>query len=123
MTRFSTLRTAWREAPVLLSALALAVATALFFGIRLVAFWVYWADPAHRDQAIEGWMTPRYVVMSYDVPRGVVAEALALRPEMGRVTLSDLAEAEGVEVSTLAARLAAAIDAHRATRSARPKSP
>jgi hypothetical protein len=97
-------------------AFALAVAATALFGVRLAVSTLHWADPARRDQPIEGWMTPRYVAMSWDLPREVVADALALAPDGTgrRQTLAEIAKARGEDVDVLAARLRAAIDAYRA---------
>jgi hypothetical protein len=106
----------WRAHRWLLLGFLAAVALALFFGVRAVVFSVYWAG--HRDEAIAGWMTPRYVAMSWDVPPEVVGEALSL-PRDGtgrRVTLTEVAAAQGVSVGALAGELAGAIAAYRADR-------
>ncbi|PIV74471.1 MAG: hypothetical protein COW55_09170 [Rhodobacteraceae bacterium CG17_big_fil_post_rev_8_21_14_2_50_65_11] len=108
------LRRIWHAAPIATVTLGVALAISVFFAVRLVAFWIYWADPAHRDQGIEGWMTPGYVAYSWDVPRAVTFDALDLPQRSGApVTLADLAQARGVPVAALSADLRAAIAAHR----------
>ncbi|MFO7921581.1 MAG: hypothetical protein R6U99_12390 [Nioella sp.] len=110
----SLLTRIWRAAPLATVILGLAIVVSLFFAVRLVAFWIYWADPAHQDQAIAGWMTPGYVAYSWDVPREVTFEALDLPARPGEpVTLADLAAERGMSVADLAAELRAAITAHR----------
>jgi hypothetical protein len=105
----------WREHRVLLVAFVAAVLLAVFFGARAIWFAVYWADPAHRDQAPKGWMTPGYVARSWDVPREVMAEALGIDPEPGRHrTLADIARARGVTVEALAEEIADAVAGYRA---------
>jgi hypothetical protein len=54
---------------------------ALFFAVRLTVFTIYWSDPAHRDQAVEGWMTPGYVARSWDVDPEVIRAALPPPPD------------------------------------------
>ena len=104
----------WRAAPIATVILGLALVVSLFFAVRLAAFWIYWADPAHQDQAIAGWMTPGYVAHSWDVPREVVFEALDLPARPGEpVTLDALAAERGLPVDRLAADLRAAIAAER----------
>ncbi|MDG3042361.1 hypothetical protein [Roseicyclus marinus] len=104
----------WRHHRAALIALGLALCVALFFVVRLAVFAVYWADPAHRDQRIEGWMTPGYVARSWDLPREALQDALPdLRPG-ARATLAEIAQAEGVPLSEVIARMEAAIDAARA---------
>lgn len=104
----------WARHRWLLLGFVVAVALGLFFAARAVVFTVYWSD--HRDEAIAGWMTPRYVAMSWDVPPEIVGDALAL-PRDGtgrRITLSEIAATRGIPVETVAAEIGAAIGAHRA---------
>lgn len=76
---------------------------------------VYWADPAHRDRPIEGWMTPRYVVQSWGLPPEIVTEALGDGPMPGkRRTIEDLAADRGISVEELVARITAATQSYRA---------
>ena len=116
---FAFLRRIWQAAPVATVILGGALAVSLFFAVRLVAFWIYWADPAHRDQDIQPWMTPGYVAHSWGVPREVAFEALGIPPGAPR-TIEELARERGVPVETLATDLQAAIDAFRARGRPRP---
>lgn len=107
----------WRRHRVLLIAFVVAVAATLFFGVRAVVFAIYWNDPAHRDEALAGWMTPRYVAMSWDLPREVVGEALGLAPGGApRVTLDEIAAARGVPLAQVIDELDAAIARARGAR-------
>jgi hypothetical protein len=118
---FSLLRRIWQAAPVATVILGGALAVSLFFTVRLVAFWIYWADPAHRDQAIEPWMTPGYVAHSWGVPRELAFEALGLPPAPGGPrSLQELAADRGVAVDDLAQELQAAIEAFRDAQGPRP---
>jgi hypothetical protein len=106
-----------RRAPGLAGALAVALLIAAVFGLRLANGALTWQDvPA--DPAIAGWMTPRYVVRSWDVPPDLVAGALDLeRDGIGRrVTLTALAEERGVPPAVLIDALETAIAAHRENR-------
>jgi len=47
----------WRTHRIVLLAFVVAVGAAGFFGFKSAAAYVYWMDPAHQDQRIEGWMT------------------------------------------------------------------
>lgn len=92
----------WERNRMGLIAFVLAASVSLFFILRLGIFWIYWSDPAHRGQPIEGWMTPGYIAYSHHVPRGLIAEALGLTP--GRhphKTLEDIAEESGRTVEEL----------------------
>ncbi|PWQ99623.1 hypothetical protein [Leucothrix arctica] len=35
---------------------------------------IYFDDPDHKDVTLESWMTPRYVAMSYGLPRTAIIE-------------------------------------------------
>ncbi len=112
---FSYLKRIWAAAPVATIILAVALGLSVFFGVRTTASWIYWNDPTHIDQPIEGWMTPRYVAMSWDVPRDVMMDALRIgKSGEGPPNLERLAEARGIPLETLIAEIEAAIAAHRA---------
>ncbi|WP_157966215.1 hypothetical protein [Oceanibium sediminis] len=104
-----------RRHRLLVLAFLLAAAVTVFFGVRMTVRALYWSDPAHSDQAVAGWMTPRYVARSWDVPPEVIAEALGVPLERPRrpLTLEDIASAQGESVEAVAARVEAAIDAYR----------
>lgn len=104
-----------QEAPVLTLALVAALALVGFFAVRLALGALYWGDPEHRDVPLAGWMSPRFVAMSWNVPPELVGQALEL-PRDGsgrRVTLQQLAEERGVPLGELIGALDAAIAAHR----------
>lgn len=110
------LKQAWRAAPVAVTLLAMASVVALFFSVRLTAFWIYWQDPAHRDQDIAAWMTPGYIAHSWRVPRELVIDALDA-PKTGQarpLNLEDLSLLLGIPVDQLIARAEAAIGEFRA---------
>ncbi len=109
----SRLGAVWRRHPVLSAGFTLALAVTLFFAVRAAFFAIYWMDPAHRDQALEGWMTPRYVALSWRAPPEVIQDALGLKRDGSgaRITLNRLAKERGVRVEALIADLQAAIDA------------
>lgn len=110
-------RRGWRRSGLIL-ALAIAAVLTLGFAGRATYLAVYWSDPAHREQEIAGWMTPRYVAMSWDVPPEVIAAALELeRDGTGRrITLEALADARGTTPEALAERLRTSIEAYRTAR-------
>ena len=111
------MRRLWRDHRLLTAAFLLAVALTTFFAARLVASWIYWNDPAHRDAEIAPWMTPRYVAHSWRLPPEIVAETLDLDPPVGPPpTFGELAAERGVTVEDLAARIEKAAEAHRAAR-------
>jgi hypothetical protein len=104
----------WKRHRWLLIGFVAMVALTAFFVVRTVLSTLYWSD--HRDETIAGWMTPRYVAMSWQVPPEVVGEALSLERDGSgrRSTLAELAATRGVSVEALAAEVAQAIETYRA---------
>lgn len=93
----------------------LALGLTLLFGVRLAMSLAFWADPAHTDQALEGWMPLGYVGQSWGVPREVLVEAVrlpeGLRP---RRTLAEIAQSRGVPLAVLLDEVETAIARWRA---------
>ena len=94
---------------------ALALGLTSLFGVRLAINLVFWSDPTHTDQALEGWMPLGYVSQSWGVPRELLVEAARL-PEGSRPrrTLAEIAQARGVPLSVLLDEVEAAITNWRA---------
>lgn len=113
----SGVRTLWKEHKLLLTAFALAVTVMVFFAVRTVIFWVYWADPAHREEPIAGWMTPRYVAHSWAVPAEIIRDALAVPQDTKRVTIKALADMRGVQTEEIVRQIEAIIVEYRADES------
>ncbi len=96
----------WAHHRALFVTFTLALLVTVIFAVRSVVFVVYWSDPAHRNQPLEAWMTPRYVAQSYDVPVEVVAEMLAVAHQRQfRPTLRRLARQNGTDLDALKAKL------------------
>ncbi|WP_424940057.1 hypothetical protein [Aliiroseovarius sp. S253] len=113
----ASLRRMWTAAPFATVVLLVALAASAVFGVRTIGNWVYWNDPDHIDQPMAGWMTPHYVAHSWDVPRKVMIEALAMNDKDPKGhNLKHLAEAQGIPLEELIARIEAAIEAHRVTK-------
>lgn len=105
----------WHHHRLALLAFATALSLAGFFGVKSVSQFIYWNDPQHQDQALAGWMTPRYIARSYDVPLEVVQEAFALAADVPprRISLETLAAERGVTALALQSRLDRAVAAWR----------
>ena len=53
---------------------------AISFAFTFLADAIHFNNSENRDIALEGWMTPKYVMLSYDLPRPIVLEALGIKP-------------------------------------------
>ncbi len=86
----------------------------------MALFTLYWANPAHREQPLAGWMTLHYVAHSWHVPPETVITAARVPrpPDGGRPphprTLEEIARAQGISLDQLIARLQKAIAAAQA---------
>ena len=111
----NALRFLWRQHRAALLIFMLALFGVVFFGARMTMMWVYWSNPAHQDQPIEGWMTPGYIAQSYGVDMDVIREALALDENSPhRMPLDEIARASGASRADLVAEIEAAIATARA---------
>lgn len=63
----------WEFAGLLLSLIALVTITFSFLTDA-----VYFNDPRHKNVELEAWMTPRYISLSYELPRPMVLDLLGL---------------------------------------------
>ncbi|MCP1169090.1 hypothetical protein [Limimaricola litoreus] len=100
-----------------LALLLLAGAVAVWLAFRMVADFLYFHDPAHRDVELRGWMTPRYVVETYDLPPSLVSELLDL-PAQGprRRRMRRIAADLGLTLEELTDRVRAAAAEYRQAR-------
>lgn len=100
------LMAAWRRRPIILSGFVLALVLTALFAFRSVAFMIFWADPSHFEQKIEGWMTPRYVAQSWHLPPDVMSRALHTdKMPVRRMALGDIAAAQGISLDELVTRI------------------
>lgn len=103
----------WRRHPVLTLAFGLALLAVGFFGARALTFAVTLAWRA--EQPVAGWMTPRYVQRTYDLPREVVAGILHVDEEgEARMPIDALARAQGRPLDEILAEIEAAVAAQDA---------
>ncbi|SFR44713.1 hypothetical protein SAMN04488002_1876 [Litoreibacter janthinus] len=102
----------------LIGILVAAALVAGVFGFRAVASFIYWNDQAHQFEPIAGWMTPRYVARSWQVPPEVVSNALELplAGGQGRISLDEISQARGADLEAIIMSLHDAISAHKAER-------
>lgn len=114
----SRIQMLWAHHRIAFLAFVILLAAAGFFAFNAIAAAIYWNDPRHQDQALEGWMTPRYVAQSYDIPPKVLGAALYFDPTAAprRRRLEDIAAANGVTLETLQQRVTDATAAFRERR-------
>ncbi|MEP4431283.1 MAG: hypothetical protein ABJ349_03685 [Hyphomicrobiales bacterium] len=95
----------------------LSLGIAVWFGFTFLADAIYFNDPRHKDAALERWMTPRYVVLSYELPRSVVAEVLELtsEDEGKRRRLGKIAERMDLTLDELTQKVREAAQTYRET--------
>lgn len=87
---------------------------ALWFAFHAVSDALYFNDPRNVDVALKPWMTPRYVVLTYDLPRPLVMELLELDPEADRgVRLGRLAQERNISIEELTTLVRDAAAAYR----------
>ncbi len=110
----SGLKNLWQNHKLSLLAFVLAAAVTLIFAVRLVVMTVYFSNPAHQNQPLEGWMTPRYVAHSYDLTAKELEQVLGIDPTgVPRIHLKDLLEDQGITLQELQARLDAVTTARK----------
>lgn len=101
-----TLKHLWENHKLLLLAFLLASAMTLMFAARLIMVTVYFSNPAHQNQPIEGWMTPRYLAFSYDLKADELEQVLGVDPTtVSRVHIRDLLKEQGITIQDLQKRL------------------
>ncbi|WP_353472229.1 hypothetical protein PVT71_13100 [Salipiger sp. H15] len=99
---------------ILLTVLAVALLAATVVGVRTVRHALYWADPAHRNVAPEGWMTLGYLERSHHLPRHSLAPALGLEPQPGEpLSLDEIAELRAEPLPRLLTEVTELIEAQK----------
>lgn len=104
------IRTLWNTHRIALIAFTVALCALAYFSVKTISSTIYWMDPAHQEQTLAGWMTPRYVGQSYNLPREIVLEALMMDPNAPprRISISEIAEQNGMTMDELQTRVDAA---------------
>ncbi|MEN0088057.1 MAG: hypothetical protein AAF737_06445 [Pseudomonadota bacterium] len=99
------LRAFLRANVMLVGATVLSFLVLVTFSVGFLSDLIYFNDPRHQAEPLKPWMTPRYVALSYDLPRERVMELFELtedvpqrRPRVGQIartldlTLAELTE-------------------------------
>ncbi|MDD9922825.1 MAG: hypothetical protein OXQ92_11185 [Boseongicola sp.] len=107
------LRKNWLPTAVLVGACFLVI----WFLTRAALDFVHFNDPKHQDADLKGWMTPRYIVRSYDLPRSLVFDTLGLQdPDRRGVPLRRIAEDMGLTLEELTDLVREVAEEHRASK-------
>ncbi|MGR6432539.1 hypothetical protein [Rhizobium sp. PAMB 3182] len=114
----NAIRTLWHKNRMLVLAFVLMAAITLFFAVRFVLFALYWNDPAHWNQPLEGWMTMGYVAHSYHVDPRDIDAGLDLAKPHERQTLEQIARDNGMTLEELKAKVEATLTKLKAERPA-----
>lgn len=111
----------WHTHRAALLAFVVALGALGYFAINTISTAIYWMDPAHQEQPLAGWMTPRYVAQSYGLPREYLVQALFIPPNAPprRVSLDTIAEENNLSLAELQARIDDAAARFKADREAR----
>tara|TARA_R110002051_G_scaffold52574_2_gene99790 strand:+ start:21672 stop:22031 length:360 start_codon:yes stop_codon:yes gene_type:complete len=106
----------WAHHRIMLVAFIGTLAVIVFFSVKTTAAMIYWMDPAHQDQELASWMTPRYIAQSYKLPPDVLGPALFLEKDMPpmRMSLGMIADEHNMSMGDMQARIDAAAAAWRA---------
>jgi hypothetical protein len=102
------LRFLLRRHPVPTTLLGIALASLLWFATGFVREALYFSDPAHQQQDLALWMSPRYVGKSWDLPPEVIVRTMGLDPDHAQPTLREVTAHLGISLEELQARIEAA---------------
>ncbi|MEP2782913.1 MAG: hypothetical protein ABJO67_12605 [Pseudoruegeria sp.] len=103
-----------RQNWALLGVMLLAGIVIAWLGVHALLQFIWFQDPRHQDVDLKGWMTPQYIVKTYDLPRDVVAETLNLgRGPNGPRKLKDIAEGLGLSMEELTALIRTTAEQYR----------
>ena len=89
---------------------------ALWFAFHAISDALYFNDPRNVDVALKPWMTARYVVLTYDLPRPLVFDILDLDPDDRGVRLGRLAKERNLSMDELTTLVRDAAAAYRENR-------
>jgi hypothetical protein len=113
----TSIRHLWTHHKVIFTVLCFAIAALVFFTVRLIVFTLYWSDPAHRFQPLEGWMTPGYITRSYQIDPDMLGELLQVDKQKPKgLTLEKIAQSRGIDVDTLIENLQPALNEWKITK-------
>lgn len=108
------MRRLWRHHPFLVASFVLAMGLTLFFAARLLRQTLYWSDPAHHQEQVQGWMTLGYIAKSWQLPAPLIEAALGLSASQRPQPLTQIASERGLSQAQMIAEVAQAVAQLRA---------
>ena len=102
------LRFLFKRHPVPTTLLAVALAGLVWFATSFVREALYFSDPAHQQQDLALWMSPRYVGKSWDLPPEVIIQTMELKADNAQPTLREVTADLGISLEALQLRIEAA---------------
>lgn len=98
-----------------ISGFVVSTGLALYFGFTFMADAIYFNDPRHQDSDLKGWMTPRYIMLSYDIPMPLVLDALGLDESViGQgLRLENIAAEQGFSLTELTEKIRRVTEEYR----------
>jgi hypothetical protein len=104
-----------RQNWLLVSVLILASVFAVWFAAQVTLNFLYFNDPNNVDVDLKPWMSPRFIVLTYDLPRPFVFEILRLDEDADSgQRLKHVAEDLGLTLDELTTQVRAAAQDYRA---------
>jgi hypothetical protein len=104
-----------RQNWLLVSVFVLASVLALWFAAQVIMDFLYFNDPNNVDVDLKPWMSPRFIVLTYDLPRPLVFDILLLDENTGSgQRLKHVAEDLGLTLDELTTQVRAAAQDYRA---------
>jgi hypothetical protein len=105
------MRRLWQRHPRLLAGFALAVVVAAALLLRGLMLLPHQGDP---DRPVAPWMTPKFIVHTYDLEGPEVGEILGLEPgSRPTETIEEIARDQGRPLAAVMRALQAAVDSRR----------
>lgn len=103
------IKSAWRHHPWISTAFLLALVVAVVLFVRAIWVAVYWSGVDEVNPKLEPWMTPRYVIHTWDIKRRDLRQLVAGEEDdvdgLHDLTMGKIAILKGMEFDQFATQL------------------